>query len=199
MTLYTLKVRKSFFVCSHVPTELPRRCPSQVSRGVAKWLLRLNPLPLSGVWSRSRSRSRPESWQRVGVGVGVDQATWTPTPARLLHFDPVRVGQKYFSVQFSGMLPFFNFPNEHILINELSKPTIMKDRLEIFSVAYSFIIFQFMSVCRLIWEGKVTSDRSRRRTRSRNSTTTPHPCPCRVLDFLLYKLGPSQKIVGQIR
>ena len=31
-----------------------------------------------------------------GVGVGVDQAASTPTPGRLLQFDPVREGEKLF-------------------------------------------------------------------------------------------------------
>ena len=36
-------------------------------------------------------------------------AASTPTPDRLLQFDPIRGGEKYFSVKFSGISPFFKY------------------------------------------------------------------------------------------
>ena len=44
-----------------------------------------------------------------------DQATSTPTPDHLLHFYPVRAGQKYFWVKLSGISPFSSFPIQHRL------------------------------------------------------------------------------------
>ena len=41
------------------------------------------------------------------------KATSTPTLDSYLQFDPVRVGQKYFSVKFSGILSFSILQSQH--------------------------------------------------------------------------------------